>query len=191
MKTLLLVTAAALLLVATPTFAKGYWTFEHVQKRGRSSCYAYTKMNNGALLGIGINNEDRALYTFIIKPTWDIPPHQDINIDVSVDDSESVTAPGYADIDNSREVVIPVKPEYVRLFVHMVTAGDNLHIRFHGSEPDWNVSLWGSSDAYDKFFDCTKRVVPEWAHRYRPRPPEETQPYYNKNTNTQPYGRSD
>jgi hypothetical protein len=130
-----------------------------------------------------IKAHDEELYTFIMKPGWVIPPNQELNIDVSVDDSESVTAPAYADDVKSNKIIIPVKQEYARLFVHMVTAGHNLYIRFHGTEPDLNVSMWGSSDTYDKFFACAKRVARRWAYRNLPRAPEATQPYRS----TQPY----
>ena len=174
----------AMVITATMAHASSYWTSQHTKDAAkRNSCFAYTRMINGGLLGIGINDEDQELYTYIHKPTWHIPRNQELSIGVSVDNSDSVSAPAHVDPLLSSTIIIPVKPEYVRLFVHLVTAGDRLFIQFHGTEPDWNISLEGSSDAYNRFFDCAKRVAPDWTWRYRPRP---TQPYDNT-TNTQPY----
>jgi hypothetical protein len=177
----LLLLAIMALLGAPFAHAAGYWTAEQTRDaRGQIACYAYTKLPNGGMLGIAIKNRDQELYTFIMKPGWVIPPDQELNIEVSIDDSPSVTAHAYADDLKPNEIIIPVKQEYTRLFVHEVTAGHHLYIRFHGSEPDWNVSLWGSDRTYDQFFACAKRVSPGWAYRNLPRAPEATQPYYNQ-----------
>jgi hypothetical protein len=172
-----LLASVMLVAFALPATA-GYWRYEHSRDmRGRETCYAYTQMTNGGVLGIGINGQNQELYTYIHKNSWDIPKDQEVNIGVSIDDSESVSAPAHVDSMLSSTLIIPVKQEYTRLFVHLVTAGHNLYIRFHGSEPDWNLSLLGSSDTYDQFFNCARRIAPDWAWRNRPRPPEATQPY--------------
>ena len=49
-----------MVLVATAANAAGYWTAEHSRDlSGRDSCFAYTRMTNGAVLGLGINAEDQ------------------------------------------------------------------------------------------------------------------------------------
>ena len=175
----LLAIALALGLLSTPVLATGYWTAElgHTVS-GVPACYAYTRTTNGIKLGIGITAENQELFAFLQKPSWHIPQSQEINIDIAIDDSPTITAPGRADYRLSDMVILPVKQEYARLFIHMISEGDNLYIRFHGSEPDWNLSLWGTRDTYAQFERCARRIAPDWAYRIdRSRQQQGTQPY--------------
>jgi hypothetical protein len=182
----LILAAVALTALVTTAKAAGYWrySYEH-DYRGRPACYAYTKLSNGITMGLGINAEEQELFTYLTKPSWDIVADQELNIDVAIDDSETLTIPAVGG-HRPHDIIIKVKQEYARAFAHIVTAGHSLYVRFHGDEPDLNISLWGSSRTYDQFFDCAKRIAPGWAWRNRPlQNHEETQPYQRRST--QPY----
>jgi hypothetical protein len=186
----LLLAAVALTALVTTANAAGYWRYSNEHDyRGRPACYAYTELSNGITMGLGINADDQELFTYLHKPSWDITPGHEFNIEVAVDDSASVSAPAFGS-NRPHDIIIPVKQEYSKLFVHMVTAGHWLYIRFNSDEPNLSVSLWGSSDTYDKFERCAKRIAPEWAWRNRPHYEDRaTQPYQlrPRPRATQPY----
>jgi hypothetical protein len=182
----LLLAAVALTALVTTANAAGYWRYSNeYDDRGRPACYAYTKLSNGVTMGLGINAQDQELFTYLNKSSWDITPGHEFHIEVAVDDSKSVSAPAFGG-NRPHDIIIPVKQECSKVFVHMVTAGHSLYIRFNSDEPNLSVSLWGSSDTYDQFERCAKRIAPEWAWRNRPHY-EETQPHQSRPSATQPY----
>jgi hypothetical protein len=129
--------------------------------------------NDGRSLGLGLTR-DFGLFALLAKPSWAIPQGVRVAASVQIDWYPPLSGPGQSFPEWPNTMAIQVHPQFYNALVSEMIKGWRATVRFTGSEPPWQVSLWGVKAAWPAFLQCARRVSPTFVDQlYRPK----TQPW--------------
>lgn len=168
----------------TPLGASGAWSVVQVTT-GAGACLLGTPGPNGGMLFIGTAGGNQVLTLGFDKPSWNIPASAAPSVTFQVDNYPPVnTTPTKATYATGMS--FSINADFMRDFIHEVTSGSTLTVRFSGSEPPWTVSLAGTTAVWAPFMHCAESVAPSFVatlnQQYTPYAPSQTyagtpQPY--------------
>jgi len=96
---------------------------------------------------------------------------------------------GQGIVFNSNTLSFTVSPDFTKEFVHELTSGLYLTVRFQGNEPPWVIPLDGTTGIWPAYMRCADGVAPSFVamlNQGQPQPYAGTQPYNTPQT-SQPY----
>lgn len=164
----------------------GYWSAMQLAApvNGSPSCAIVSSVPaDGRLVMVGVNSADQTLRMAFAKTSWEIPPSAKMTATVQIDGNPTWGgANGFT--TNSHGMSIYIRPQGYREFIHEITSGHTITVRFSGNEPPWTFDLWGTTAVWPAFMQCAESVAPSFVAALTL--PPATQPYASAPT-TQPY----
>lgn len=154
----------------------GYWSAAQLSAPpgGFPSCSVDTiSPADGRMLGISVNTGDQTLRLSFDKQSWQIPSSAYITATVQIDGYPAWSQPvgtGAVSYD-SHGMSMSVQPAVSREFVHEITSGSTITVRFTGNEPPWTFSLWGTTAVWGPFMQCAQNIAPQFVAALTPTQP--------------------
>lgn len=165
MKKLLSLSAAALVLATTASWAQptgkveillksGFWeAFGGVSNAGNPVCGVAETGAAGKMITVKWFYDHPRLYVQLYKSTWEIPDGAQISVRFKFDNDAPWEAHAAKVTANGIQFNIP--PDGIKSFVNQMAAASHLYIAFpSGSETIWDGNLDGAYGAMHKMLDC-------------------------------------
>lgn len=163
-----------------PIARSGYWEADQVTS-GQGACVASTYFSRGGTAGmfmIGVNGIYQSLNFSVGKGNWRIPPNARVQVTLQIDRNPPITT-SPTNSNDGTSMMWTVDSNFEREFIHEITSGSMLIVRFQGNELPWSINLYGTTGIWPAFMRCADSIAPNFVASINP-----SQPY---NAPSQPY----
>jgi len=164
----------------------GYWSALQFTS-GTGSCVAGTTLANGGMITLGVNGTYQRLGIAFTRNEWNIPSSVTPTATMEIDQFPPITG-GQGVVFAHNSLTFTIAPDFTKEFVHELTSGRYLTVRFQGNEPPWTIPLDGTTGIWATYMRCADGVAPNFVatlNQGQPQPYAGTQPY--NTPSSQPY----
>jgi hypothetical protein len=147
------------------TSATGKWqTFSGIGEKGVPLCGMSTSFSDGRMVMLKVADGDANLYVEFAKPSWSIADNTKININIYIDSLPGWS--GTATTYHGKGTAFPIVETFLAgdagiRFVKGFVAGNLMRVSFPGgTEPDWLISLEGTTAGLHNSSTCLNMLRP-------------------------------